>query len=507
MNDRSTRPPDMDMSGASGVPMGTLLGRHAAADPNRPILTAGEVTLSRAQLEARANRRAHALAEAGVEENDMVVIALPNGIEFYETSFALWKLGATPAPVSYRLPDVELSGVIDLIKPKLVVGVDPTRLTGYEIVPAGFEPDVRLADTPLPERVAKYWKATTSGGSTGRPKVIVDHMPSVWDPSSVVIGRIPGETVLNPGPLYHNGPFVIMHTAMFSGSHVINMQRFDALEWLKLVAQHRVEWAYLVPTMMNRIWRLPEREQFDVSSLRMIVHMAGPCPPWLKRDWIQWLGAQKVWETYSGTESVGACINNGEEWLSHQGTVGRPMGGCKVVILSDDGSPLPTGEVGEIYFEPSKTSGAGFHYLGGEPRAAGALRGYGDLGYLDSDGYLYLSDRRTDMFVTGGANIYPAEVEAAIEHHPAVRSCVVVGLPDDDLGQSSHAVVDVPLEKSDQVNGETLLAFLRDRIVTYKLPRTIEFISSPLRDDTGKVRRLAVREAAIARLRQRSTAD
>jgi bile acid-coenzyme A ligase len=300
--------------------------------------------------------------------------------------------------------------------------------------------------------VAKYWKATTSGGSTGRPKVIVDHMPSLWDPESVVIGRRPGETTLNPGPLYHNGPFVLMHTALFGGSHVISMHKFDALEWLKLVPQYQVAWAFLVPTMMNRIWRYPERAAFEMSSLRMIVHMAGPCPPWLKRDWIEWLGPQRIWETYAGTESVGACINSGEEWLAHPGTVGRPMGGCKVKIVGEDGELLPNGEVGEIYFQPSETSGAGFHYLGGEPRATGNMRGYGDMGYLDDEGYLYLSDRRTDMFVSGGANIYPAEVEGAIEHHPAVRSCVVVGLPDDEYGQISHAVVDLPADKAKELD-------------------------------------------------------
>jgi bile acid-coenzyme A ligase len=501
MNNDAQEKVDMDMSGSRGVPMGTLLGRQASQDPGRPALTVGGVTLSRSELESRSNRRARALAEAGVRENDFVVVSLANGFEFYETSLALWKLGATPAPVSYRLPDIELKGVIDLIRPRLVVGVDPARLSGYEIVPPSFAPDTRLSDSALPERVAKYWKATTSGGSTGRPKVIVDHMPSIWDPNASVIGRIPGETVLNPGPLYHNGPFVIMHTAILTGSHVIDMQKFDALEWLSFVETFHVQWAYLVPTMMNRIWRLAERERFDVSSLRMIVHMAAPCPAWLKREWINWLGAQKIWETYAGTESVGACINNGKEWLSHPGTVGRPMGGCEVFILAEDGRRLPAGEVGEIYFQPSQTSGAGFHYLGGEPRAAGDLRGYGDLGYLDGEGFLYISDRRTDMLVSGGANIYPAEIEAAIERHPAVRSCVVVGLPDDDLGQLTHAVVDVPTERLAEVNAVTLLTFLREHLVTYKLPRSFEFVSSPLRDDAGKVRRSAVRDAVIARLR------
>jgi bile acid-coenzyme A ligase len=502
MVDGRTQVVDMDMSGQRGIPMGTLLGRQADKAPNAPVLTFGEVTLTRLEFEQRANRRARALAELGVLQDDMVVIALPNGFEFYETSFALWKLGATPAPVSYRLPDIELNGIIDLIEPRLVIGVDATRRAGHHGLPHGFEPDARLSSAPLPERVAKYWKATTSGGSTGRPKVIVDHMPSVWDPDALVIGRKPGETVLNPGPLYHTGPFVIMHTAVVGSSHVINMSRFEALEWLQLVALHRVEWAYLVPTMMNRIGRLSERDQFDVSSLNMIVHMAGPCPPWLKRQWIDWLGAGRIWETYAGTEAVGGCMNSGHDWLAHPGTVGRPMGGCEVFILDENGAPLPSGDIGEIYFQASTTSGAGFHYLGGEPRASGSLKGYGDIGYLDNDGFLYLSDRRTDMFVTGGANIYPAEIEAAIERHPAVRSCVVVGLPDEEFGQIAHAVVDIPDEARGDVDPEALLQFLREHLVTYKLPRSMEFLSEPLRDDAGKVRRAAVRDAVIARLRR-----
>jgi bile acid-coenzyme A ligase len=491
---------DMDMSGSRGVPMGALLTRFAAESPDAPMLTQGGATLSRAALEARANRRARALAEMGVGEGDVVSIALPNDFEFIETTFALWKLGATPAPLSYRLPDIELAGIVELVAPKLVVGIAAERLSGTATLPAGFEPSAALQASPLPERVSRYWKAVTSGGSTGRPKVVFDHMPSIWDPASIVLGRQPGDTVLNPGPLYHNGPFVLMHTAMLGGSHVVNMPRFDALAWLQLVDRFEVQWGYLVPTMMNRIWRLEERTRFSLESLRMICHMAAPCPAWLKRSFIDWLGPQRVWETYSGTESVGACINNGDEWLARPGTVGRPMGGCKVAILDEAGAALPNGEIGEIYFQPSETSGAGFHYLGGEPRVAGALKGYGDLGYMDDDGYVYIVDRRTDLIVSGGANIYPAEIEAAIEQHPDVRSCVVVGLPDSDLGQATHAIVDAPCSAGKELDAAALLRFLKDRLVTYKHPRSFEFVQSPLRDDAGKVRRSSLRDRRIAQM-------
>lgn len=172
------------------------------------------------------------------------------------------------------------------------------------------------------------------------------------------------------------------------------------------------------------------------------------------------------------------------------------MGGCTIEILDEEGNPLPCGEVGEIFFSPSATSGAGFHYVGGEIREAGARKGYGDLGYLDEEGYLFIADRRTDLVISGGANIYPAEVEATIEEHPLVRSCVVIGLPDDDLGQRVHAIVDVT-DNLDLLGEPELLAFVRKRLVHYKVPRTIEFVSSPLRDDAGKVRRSQLRAARL----------
>lgn len=476
--------------------MGSLLTKLAEQAPNAPAITIGSVTCTRAELEERANRRALAFASMGVAQDSLVAIMLPNGFEFFETTFALWKLGATPLSMSHRLPGTEAEQLIDLTDPMLIVGVSPGRFGNRLTLAAGYDPEPSFAEQAMPIRVSGYWKAIASGGSSGRPKVVFDHMCSIWDPASVVLGREPGDIVLNPGPLYHNAPFTLMHTALLGGCHVIAMEHFDAAEWLRLVEQHRVQWAYLVPTMMNRIWRLPEREAADLSSLRRIVHMAAPCPAWLKRSWIEWLGPDRVWETYAGTESIGGCFNSGSEWLERPGTVGRAMGGCTIEILDEEGNPLPCGEVGEIFFSPSATSGAGFHYVGGEIREAGARKGYGDLGYLDEEGYLFIADRRTDLVISGGANIYPAEVEATIEEHPLVRSCVVIGLPDDDLGQRVHAIVDVT-DNLDLIGEPELLAFVRKRLVHYKVPRTIEFVSSPLRDDAGKVRRSQLRAARL----------
>ena len=182
-----------------GLPLGQILAHHASRDPHRPALTAAGQTVSRAELELRTNRRARALAELGVGQDDFVTIALPNGIAHYETAYAIWKLGATPNVVSWRLPDNELRAIVDLVKPKLVIGCDPARLPGHRVLPIEFEPDAALSAKPLPERVSKYWKAMTSGGSTGRPKVIVDHMQGRWNPH-VSVGRLPvDETVLNTG--------------------------------------------------------------------------------------------------------------------------------------------------------------------------------------------------------------------------------------------------------------------------------------------------------------------
>ncbi len=483
----------------STIPMGSLPAHHAARHPDRPAVTQDDVTVSWRELEARANRRARLFAARGVGEGDFVTIALPNAIEFYETSFAIWKLGATPAVVSSRLPDVELRAIVELARPRLVVGPDPARLPGWNVLPSGQAPDPGLSADALPTKVAPYWKAMTSGGSTGRPKIIVDHLPGAWDPAAGILGQLPGDVMLNPGPSYHNAPFSLIHAGLFAGGHVVNMARFDPLRALELIARHRVQWVNFVPTMMHRIWRLPEaqRHAFDLSSLRVVFHMASACPVWLKERWIEWLGPERIFELYGGTERQGATVISGTEWLAHRGSVGRIQPGSQLRVVDEQGRDCAPGEVGEIFFLPDGGRNSTYHYIGADAKSLGDWESIGDLGYVDADNYLYIVDRRTDLIVSGGANIYPAEVEAALDAHPEVSSSVVIGLPDDDLGHRAHALVQLAPEAQGRVGADDLRAWLETRLVRYKVPRSFEFLTDFLRDDAGKVRRIALRDARI----------
>jgi len=291
-------------------------------------------------------------------------------------------------------------------------------------------------------------------------------------------------------------------TALFRGNRVVVTTRFDAEQTLALLAQHQVDVVYMVPTMMQRIWKLPEttKRQYDLSHLKALWHLAAPCPAWLKEAFIDWLGARVIWELYGGTEGIGSTIINGEEWLSHRGSVGKPGVTAEMKIIGEDGETLPTGEVGELYIRPITGPGTTYRYIGAEAKAIeGGWESLGDLGYFDEDGYLYLADRHTDMILSGGANIYPAEIEAAIDAFATVRSSAAIGLPDEDLGNVVHAIVDAPgLDTSDGLAEAALLQHLNERLVRYKVPRTIEFVTEPLRDDAGKVRRKQLRSERIA---------
>ena len=253
----------------------------------------------------------------------------------------------------------------------------------------------------------------------------------------------------------------------------------------------------MVPTMMHRIWRLgPEQlARFTLPSLRMMLHMAAPCAPWLKEAWIGWLGGERVWEYYGTTEGIGSTMISGTDWLAHRGSVGRVRDGYQLAILDADGRPRPTGEVGEVFFRPAGGAGSTYHYLGSDSRRVGEWESTGDLGHVDADGYLYLSDRRNDLIISGGANIYPAEVEAAIDAHPAVRSCAVIGLPDEEWGARVHAIVQTAVDAD--VTEAELLDFAAARLARYKLPKSFELTTEPLRDEAGKVRRVALRAARL----------
>jgi bile acid-coenzyme A ligase len=482
---------------ADGAPIGALLTAHAMATPNAPALTIGGETLTFAQLDAAANRRARLLSREGIKRDDMVLIALPNCAEYYATCFAIWKLGATPCHVSADLTDHELTAIIELANPALLIIRDPDRIRGVAVLIAAPDSEGELSGEPLPPVSGSCFRIATSGGSTGRPKLIVDPMPSVWGPDKETVRRPPRSILLNPAPLYHSAPFALMQLGLCQGSHVIDMQRFDASVWLAAAERHKVEWAYLVPTMMSRIAKLPanETEAFDLSSFRTILHMAAPCSVAVKRWWIERIGPEAVWEVYGGTERIGATTIGGTEWLEHPGSVGKARPGQKIVILGDDGTPLPPGQIGEIYFRKAGGPGSTYRYIGAETRISGDVESFGDMGWLDADGYLFLADRRTDMILSGGVNIYPAEIEAAIEAVPGVVACAVIGLPDADLGQRVHAIVQISV--ASKLTEAALLAVLDNSLSRQKRPRSIEFVTDPLRNDAGKMRRRDLRAARL----------
>ena len=483
-------------------PFVRTMARLAAEDPEFVALTCGDETLTRRGLEQRSNRLARVYLDRGVAHGDYVVLALPNGIDFYVAFFAALKVGAVPMPLSYRLPAAERRAIVDLAEPALLVGVDPADHPGYAALPPGFEPDPGVSDAPLPEVVSPSWKAPTSGGSTGRPKIIRAGSGAEGSPAFNMFAweYRPDDTQVVVGPLYHNMSLASSIGGLLLGQHVVVMRRFDPEELLTLIARHRITWLTVVPTMMHRMLRVIRAGgEWDLSSVRLMYHMASKCPEWLKEAWIELIGPEKIVEIYGGTESIVVTRITGTEWLEHRGSVGRPLLG-DIKILDDDGNEAPPGVVGEIYMKRDDGLPPAYEYVGAEPKRRNGWETLGDLGWKDEDGYLYISDRRVDMIVTGGANVYPAEVEAAIDEHPKVLSSVVVGLPDDDLVSRVHALV----QAEPGTTEEEILDHLSQRLVRYKVPRSIEFIDRPLRDDSGKVRRARMREEAIARMKQKT---
>lgn len=479
------------------ISLGAKLALHARFQPNAPAVSCGDQTLTYAELHRRTNRIARGLAELGVKFGDLVTVGLPNGVGFVEACYGIWKLGATPQPVSFRLPKSELEAIMELARTPIVIAdfeheIDRPLVGVAEILARSDD------DSDLPDAIAPVSKAPTSGGSTGRPKLILAGQPGVTPKESSEIGiwrMMPDTIAVLPAPLYHNAGFGMMMGAIAQGSHLVVMPRFDPEATLAEIEKRRATWVYLVPTMMNRIWHLPDaaRERHDVSSLQTLWHLAAPCPPFLKEAFIRWIGPEKVLELYAGTEAQAVTVITGAEWLEHRGSVGRVMVG-EMKAVGEDGRDLGPREVGEIYMRRPEGAPPTYNYIGAEAKMLpGGWESLGDIGWFDEDGYLYLADRRTDMILVGGSNVYPAEIEAALEEHPAVQSVAVIGLPDDDLGNRVHAIV----QAKGQVSEDDLRAHLKDQLVSYKQPRSYEFVDEPLRDDAGKVRRTALRDARI----------
>ncbi len=469
--------------------------RLAESRPDAPAITIGQSTTTYAELDRRSNQFARRLADLGVNGGDFVTVAEPNSAEFLLSTVACWKIGAVPQPVSARLPGMELEQIVDLADSRVVVGAE---VDGRHCLRSGAATDdttAALADSELPDAVSPAWKAPTSGGSTGRPKLIVSGDPSLYTENLASLGAIIGaakaETMVVPGPLYHNGPFIWSCLTLLAGGHVALLPRFDAAETLSQIEQYRASAIYLVPTMMQRIWKLDDDTKFsaDLSSLRVAFHLAEPCPRWLKQEWLDWLGPDVLFELYGGTEGQMFTVIDGNDWLDHPGSVGRPVMG-EVKICDPDGNQVDVGVEGEVWMRNPDRDTPTYRYIGARSDPRDGWETLGDMGWMDADGFLYLGDRRSDMILVGGANVYPAEVEAAIAAHPDVLSSAVIGLPDEEKGSRVHAIVQ--RQPTSNLDEPGLLAFMAERLVTYKLPRSVEWTTEPLRDDAGKVRRSAL---------------
>lgn len=446
------------------------------------------------ELDARANQFARIFQEEfGVDEHSLVVIGLWNCVEHYFAALATWKLGALTLPLRGEMPERERDQILELGKPKVVI-------CNWEHVPfpaispqALLEKADHYSSDPLPEKIPNPGYAMGSGGSTGRPKIIVIPgpyaQPAELDMSGWNLGFRPRQVQLVAGPLYHNSPYGFSHRGLFYDQTLVVMERFNAAKVIDAIEKHKVNWVMMAPTMMSRIVKQSDVWERDFSSFEGMLHTAAPCPEWLKRDWLKLLEPEKVWEAFGATEAVGATIIRGDEWLEHPGSVGKPIN-CALKILDPEGHEVATGEVGEIFMRPTNKEEPTYNYIGSTPAKTteDGFVSVGDMGWVDAEGYLHPADRRVDMIITGGANVFPAEVEAALTEHPQIADVAVIGVPDDDWGKRVHAVIQ-PRDFANPPTVQELDRHVRDRLMSYKIPKSYEFIAELPRQPSGKIRR------------------
>lgn len=459
------------------VSIGAALAELARRDPDRPAVVVGDRTVTRAQLDRAGRALAAELIASGVRVDDIVPLTTRDPVDTVLACCAVWTAGATPMPLDPATGPGRLAEVVGLTGARHVL----------DLLPALEE----LLTHPLPvlpDLHATSWKATSTGGSSGPPKVVVSARPALVDPDRPAVAFAPADgPQLVPAALHHSAQSTYALRGLMCGQTLVALPSFDPEAVLSQAALHRVTWMLLTPPLMTRIWRLgPDaRATHDLAALEAVVHVGARCPDLLKRDWIDWLGPDRVVEVYSSTESTGVTVIGGLDWLAHPGSVGRPVSGA-YQVRGPDGLALPAGTVGEVWVRPDGGPGSTYRHLGGTARTAGEWESVGDLGRLDADGFLYLVDRAADTVVVAGVAVHPADVEAVLESHPAVRSAGAVGVPDPDTGQRVHAVLDTagsPVEVSD------LVAWAAARLPAEAVPRTVRVVDGPVRDDAGKVRR------------------
>jgi bile acid-coenzyme A ligase len=481
----------------AGTPYGVRLAQLAQADPDRVALIVvapdrTETRLGWDELNRRANQWARALAAGGARQGEFVACAIPNSVDLILASFGSWKIGAVPIPMRWDLPDWERERLLEVIAPAALVD-DGNR--EQWAAAAAAQPDDDVA-----EAVSPYSSGICSSGSTGLPKVILNLQPAVWDETKTIpfqaywttVER--PQTILVPGPMYHTNGFGTL-PYMLAGDRLVVLEKFDAIAVLDAIETHRITNFTATPTMLARIAKVPDVDDRDLSSIVWIMQGAAMMPATLLRRWFELLSPEQVVMAYGMTENLGLAALRGDEWLTHPGSVGRGFRDTEIRVLDTDGSPTAPGDLGDIYLRAPMNNS--FRYIGGAaplPPTGDGFRSAGDIGHLDEDGYLYIADRRSDMIITGGANVFPAEVENALADHPDIADVVVIGLADPDWGRRVHAVVQ-PRDPADPPTEQDVIAFAKSRLTSYKAPKTVEFVDEIPRTAATKVNRSAMAEA------------
>ncbi len=507
---------------------------HAASNPGStavivvpaasgsPDLLAGASALTYAELANRACRVANLLRDAGLRRGDCVALMLPNTLEFFEVAWGAQLSGLYYTPVNTHLTVDEVAYILTDSAAKAVFVHHTMADLAAELAQGGVGPDLRFVvggalagHQPYAEAVAAASAAPPaepsqgsemlySSGTTGRPKAVQRPLPGPegsWAQMRLEAafteawGMVPGDKYLSPAPLYHSAPLNHTMAVLRVGGTNVVMERFDPEQTLALIAAHRVTHAQFVPTMFVRLLKLPAaaRARYDVSSLRVVLHAAAPCPVEVKAQMMEWWGPI-IHEYYGGTEGFAGTMIGPEEWLAHPGSVGRPL--TPVHVLDPDGRELSPGETGELYFE----GGPAFEYRNDPEKTASVAdehgwRTLGDMGYVDRDGYLYLTDRSSFMIVSGGVNIYPQEAENALVLHPKVLDAAVFGVPNPDFGEEVKAVVQ-PATWADAGPGleRELIEWCRSKLAAYKCPRSVDFVPELPRDPNGKLYKRRLRD-------------
>ncbi len=483
-----------------------------------------ERAMPREELVQRSLRAATGFASLGVREGDTVALLLRNDFAFFEVMQAAAAVGAYAVPLNWHGRTEEARYILEDSQPKVLVAHADLLAPLRDKIPAG----IQLLVVPTPPEVQKCYGLTQSAcevgaqdlswpvwsqgfeawsrpakrsratmiytsGTTGHPKG-VKRQPATPEQSQIyadllkrVYGIEQGVRALVTGPLYHASPNAYGRQAFALADVLVMQSKFDAEQTLALIEKHRITNAVMVPTMFVRILRLPQevRDRYDLSSLKWVTHTGAPCPKEVKQELMAWWGPI-VYETYGGTEVGTATLATPQDWLAHPGSVGVPTPGTRIAFYAEDGTLAPEGEPGEIYMRVPAY--ADFTYLNSEEKRKGVERdgliSVGDVGYM-KNGRLYLCDRRSDMVISGGTNIYPAEIEMVLTQCPGVQDCAVFGIPDEDFGESLAAAVE--LIPNAQVTARDIQIYLGSHLAKYKIPKRIDFHASLPREDSGKI--------------------